>query len=69
MEPVYTITLASILLGETLTGIQLVGGALVIIGVLLAETGSRPGLEAAADAGALAPETGMPGYRGSTITK
>jgi drug/metabolite transporter (DMT)-like permease len=69
VEPVYTITLASILLGETLTGIQLVGGALVIIGVLLAETGSRPGLDAAADAGALAPETGAPGYRGSTITK
>jgi len=41
VEPVYTIVLASILLGETLSPIQLVGGALVIAGVILAETGPR----------------------------
>jgi drug/metabolite transporter (DMT)-like permease len=67
VEPVYTITLASILLGETLTGIQLVGGALVIAGVLLAETGSRsdPAIEAAVTASGDA-EPGLPGYRGGT---
>jgi len=36
-EPVWTITLAAILFGETLGPIQLVGGALVIGGVLLAQ--------------------------------
>jgi drug/metabolite transporter (DMT)-like permease len=41
IEPVYTISLATLLLGETLTPVQLVGGALVIGGVLLAETGGR----------------------------
>ncbi len=42
VEPVYTIVLATVLLGETLDPIQAVGGALVVGGVLLAETG-RPG--------------------------
>jgi drug/metabolite transporter (DMT)-like permease len=37
-EPVWTITLASLLFGETLGPIQLAGGALVIGGVLLAQT-------------------------------
>ena len=37
-EPVWTITLASLLLGETLGPLQLVGGALVIGGVILAQT-------------------------------
>jgi drug/metabolite transporter (DMT)-like permease len=41
VEPVYTITLATLLFGETLTTVQLVGGALVIGGVILAETGTR----------------------------
>ncbi len=41
VEPAYTIALAAILLGEMLTPIQLVGGALVIIGVVMAQTGSR----------------------------
>lgn len=38
IEPVYTIALATLLFGERLTAIQLVGGALVIGGVLLAQT-------------------------------
>ena len=44
IEPVYTITLAALLLGETLTPIQLGGGMLVIIGVVIAQTGkpARP---------------------------
>ena len=39
VEPVYTIVLAMILFGERLTPIQIVGGALVIFAVVLAETG------------------------------
>jgi drug/metabolite transporter (DMT)-like permease len=44
IEPVWTITLAMLLLGEALSPIQLVGGALVISGVVLAQTtpGARP---------------------------
>lgn len=38
IEPVYTIALATLLFGERLTAIQLVGGALVIGGVILAQT-------------------------------
>jgi drug/metabolite transporter (DMT)-like permease len=41
VEPVYIIVMATILLSETLTPVQLLGGALVIGGVLLAQT-SRP---------------------------
>ena len=41
VEPIYTITLAAILLGESLAPIQLLGGALILGGVLLAETGGR----------------------------
>ena len=40
VEPIYTIVLASILFGERLTPVQLVGGAMVIIGVVIAQTGS-----------------------------
>jgi drug/metabolite transporter (DMT)-like permease len=39
VEPVYTIVLATILFGEALTGVQILGGVLVIVGVLLAQTG------------------------------
>lgn len=39
VEPVYTIVLAMILFGERLTGIQVIGGLLVLFAVLLAETG------------------------------
>ena len=41
VEPVYTVTLAVILFGESLTPMQIVGGALIISAVVLAETG-RP---------------------------
>lgn len=41
VEPVYTIALASILFGEMLTPVQLIGGVMVIGGVLLAQLGSR----------------------------
>jgi drug/metabolite transporter (DMT)-like permease len=47
VEPVYTITLASILFGEMLTPVQLLGGAMVITGVLVAQLGSRRRAEAA----------------------
>lgn len=43
VEPVYTIILASLLFGESLTPIQLVGGALVIVGVLIAQSGQFAG--------------------------
>lgn len=39
VEPVYTITLAALLLGDVLGPIQLVGGVMVIAGVLIAQTG------------------------------
>jgi drug/metabolite transporter (DMT)-like permease len=43
VEPVYTIAIATAILGEVLTPVQLAGGALVIAGVLLAESGAgRP---------------------------
>ena len=49
VEPVWTITLAAILLGERLGPIQLVGGVLVIGGVIVAQlshgTASDPGSE------------------------
>ncbi len=38
VEPIYTITLATILLGESLTPLQLLGGVFVIVAVILAET-------------------------------
>ncbi|HUP82947.1 MAG TPA: DMT family transporter [Candidatus Limnocylindria bacterium] len=39
VEPIYTITLATLLLHESLSAIQLVGGVMVIIGVVIAQTG------------------------------
>jgi len=38
VEPVWTIVMATLLFGESLTPVQLVGGALVIGGVVLAQT-------------------------------
>lgn len=38
IEPVWTISLAALLLGQTLTPVQLFGGALVIVGVVIAQT-------------------------------
>jgi len=45
IEPVWTISLAAIVLGESLRPIQLAGGALILLGVVIAQTGpaaSRP---------------------------
>lgn len=45
IEPVWTISLAALLLGESLQPVQLAGGALILLGVILAQTGpqgSRP---------------------------
>ena len=38
-EPIWTIALAAILFQVALTPIQLVGGALILIGVVVAQTG------------------------------
>lgn len=38
VEPIWTITLATILFGERLSTVQLVGGVLVIVGVIVAQT-------------------------------
>jgi drug/metabolite transporter (DMT)-like permease len=43
VEPVYTVVMAAILLGEVLTPIQAVGGALVVCSVILAESGRSRG--------------------------
>jgi drug/metabolite transporter (DMT)-like permease len=43
VEPIWTIVLAYLLFGFTLTATQLVGGALIIAGVLLAQTGPMAG--------------------------
>ncbi|MEA2677906.1 MAG: hypothetical protein QOJ81_2047 [Chloroflexota bacterium] len=39
VEPIYTISLAALLLHEGLTAVQLIGGVMVIIGVMVAQTG------------------------------
>jgi drug/metabolite transporter (DMT)-like permease len=49
VEPVYTVALAVIIFGEHLTAMQLVGGALVIFAVILAETGRPDTVEAATE--------------------
>ncbi len=41
VEPLWTIVAAGILLGERLAPVQLVGGALILAGVVLSQTGSR----------------------------
>ena len=41
VEPVWTIVLAGILFGERLTPLQLVGGAMILVGVVIAQT--QPG--------------------------
>ena len=43
VEPIWTIVLAYLLFGFTLTATQLVGGSLIIAGVLLAQTGPMAG--------------------------
>jgi drug/metabolite transporter (DMT)-like permease len=42
VEPLIIVTLAFVFLHETLEPIQLLGGALIIAGVLIAQTGRRP---------------------------
>lgn len=42
-EPIWTISLAAILFGIALTPVQLVGGALILIGVVVAQTGPVAG--------------------------
>jgi drug/metabolite transporter (DMT)-like permease len=39
IEPIWTVSLAALLLGESLTPVQLAGGALIILGVVVAQTG------------------------------
>lgn len=41
VEPIWTITLAAILFGESLGPLQLLGGAMILLGVVIAETGSQ----------------------------
>jgi drug/metabolite transporter (DMT)-like permease len=43
VEPIWTIALASILFGESLGPLQLVGGAMILAGVVIAQTGSGRG--------------------------
>jgi drug/metabolite transporter (DMT)-like permease len=42
VEPVYIVVLAWVVLGQTLAPLQLAGAALVLGGVLIAQTGPRP---------------------------
>jgi drug/metabolite transporter (DMT)-like permease len=42
VEPLIIVVLAWIVLGQTLAAIQLAGAALILIGVLVAQTGPRP---------------------------
>lgn len=39
VEPIWTIVLASLLFGEVLGPLQLVGGAMILAGVVIAQTG------------------------------
>jgi drug/metabolite transporter (DMT)-like permease len=39
VEPIWTIALAAVLLGEALGALQFVGGAMILAGVVIAQTG------------------------------
>ncbi|HYN69944.1 MAG TPA: DMT family transporter [Candidatus Eisenbacteria bacterium] len=41
VEPIWTIALASLLFGESLGPLQLLGGAMILVGVVIAQTGGR----------------------------
>ncbi len=41
VEPVWTVTLAAVLLGETLSPVQLAGGLLILLGVVIAQTSAE----------------------------
>jgi drug/metabolite transporter (DMT)-like permease len=43
VEPIWTIALASLLFGESLGPLQLVGGAMILAGVVIAQTGGGAG--------------------------
>jgi drug/metabolite transporter (DMT)-like permease len=43
VEPIWTIALAGLLFGESLGPLQLVGGAMILLGVVIAQTGGQPG--------------------------
>jgi drug/metabolite transporter (DMT)-like permease len=45
VEPIYTIGMVALLLHEGLTPVQLVGGMMVIIGVIVAQTGQARRVE------------------------
>jgi hypothetical protein len=62
---VYTIVLAAILLGETLSPIQVLGALLVIAGVILAETRPRGMAERAAEGSSAVPSAGVRATAGS----
>jgi drug/metabolite transporter (DMT)-like permease len=42
VEPIWTIALAGLLFGESLGVLQLVGGALILLGVVISQTGGQP---------------------------
>jgi drug/metabolite transporter (DMT)-like permease len=42
VEPIWTVVLAALLLGERLTPIQLLGGALILVAVVIAQTAPAP---------------------------
>jgi drug/metabolite transporter (DMT)-like permease len=42
VEPLIIVTLAAVFLDDVLAPIQLVGGALIVVGMLIAQTGERP---------------------------
>ena len=46
VEPIWTIVLASLLFAESLGPLQLVGGAMILLGVVIAQTGSQTGASA-----------------------
>lgn len=46
VEPIWTITLASLLFGESLGPLQLLGGAMILAGVVIAQTGGGSGATA-----------------------
>ena len=42
VEPIWTITLASLLFAESLAPLQLLGGGMILAGVVIAQTGGGP---------------------------
>lgn len=46
VEPIWTIVLAGLLFGESLGPLQLVGGAMILVGVVIAQTGGEIGVPA-----------------------